>query len=128
MSRKWIAATVAALAIAHPALAETAATPGQTCTTNGANSGGDTSAEGQAHKYCEIRWSDLVTRKATGLWTHPDWVEHCVRRCRSGNLHANQSADVAAPILSTAAGIGLAAAAAFTVVHYEVMKGKPASP
>jgi hypothetical protein len=112
MTRRSIAAVVALLSAAQPALSQTVSsreTPAESrsCVPPRTPDEAYGAYEGRARQYCEARWSDLVSHGATGRWKHPDWVENCLRRCRAGDWAGN-----AAPILSAAAGVALATAAA----------------
>jgi hypothetical protein len=68
--------------------------------------------------YCEVRWNDLVTRNATRQWTHPRFIDDCMRRCRAVAWSGRPAGDAGAtgpagPVLAaTVAAAGVAGAVA----------------
>ncbi len=122
MISKSIGAAVAALLVAQPALSEPASSS-QALPEAGSciqrSPGEEASAfDGRTRRFCEIRWSDLVTRGSTGRWTHPDFMSRCLQRCRIGDLSARQVPGGVppdtGPILAVSAGVALAIKAATT--------------
>jgi hypothetical protein len=120
MNRLWLAAALAGFATAQPALPQTqpAAYPAEAGRSCVPVSPGEAKGayESRARAYCEARWSDLVSHRATGFWKHPEWIQTCLRRCEVGELQARQVPGLdpaaASAIASAAAGVALATAAA----------------
>jgi hypothetical protein len=82
--------------------------------------------------YCEVRWNDLVTRNAAGDWTHPRFIDDCVKRCRAvawwGVPTGDAGAVRAGPVLA-ATGAAAAVVGAVAIIRSDSRSDpKPASP
>jgi hypothetical protein len=129
MAPKLIALVVVAAFTAQAASAQPGEHRGAACVARTAEET-DAAWDGRTREYCEIRWSDLVAHGATRRWTQPDWIGHCVRRCKVGDVQADESPHGApiplAPLLAAGAGVGLAITAATLMSGHQ--SEQPASP
>jgi hypothetical protein len=117
MNKAAIAAGLFGLALAQATAAATLV-----CPPRGAHQSEADWRDGARH-YCEVRWSNLLARKATGRWTQPHFIDDCLRRCRAAILPTNASLALGPVVTASVAAAGVAG-----VVANSLPSEKPASP